>query len=90
MDTPFSFFVLFLGAIAEGYAILSERRMHEHRQPGVTYGQATFRVIEVDGRWQNGTLFTPEGLRHQKRASFSAVTGFLLWGVAATLWLAGM
>jgi hypothetical protein len=64
------------GTISMGVAIYHERRMHRHRQPGVTYAQATFRR---DGSWRRTDIFTPEGLRHQQQASKFGVTGALLW-----------
>ena len=57
-------------------AVFHERRMHRHRQPGVTYAQATFRR---DGAWRRADIFTPEGLRHQRLASSFGVPGALLW-----------
>jgi hypothetical protein len=68
-----------LGAIAAALAVVNERRMQRHRQPGVTYGQVTFRR---DGAWRRTNLFTPEGLRYQRRA---ARYGF----IAAGCWLLG-
>jgi hypothetical protein len=57
-------------------AIYNERRMHRHRQPGVTYAQATFRR---DGGWRRADLFTAEGLRIQRFASLCGVSGAALW-----------
>lgn len=57
-------------------AIYNERRMHRHRQPGVTYAQATFRR---DGGWRRKDLFTDAGLRFQRRASGYGVPAALLW-----------
>jgi len=67
-------------------AIVNERRMHRHRQPGVTYAQATFRR---DGGWRRADLFTDEGLRFQRRAATLGVTGTALW-VAALLALVAL
>lgn len=67
------------GTVSMLVAIYSERRMHRHRQPGVTYSQATFRR---DGGWRRTDLFTAEGLAHQRRASTFGVTGAFLWIVA--------
>jgi hypothetical protein len=76
-----------LGTAAMLVAIYHERRMHRHRQPGVTYGQATFRR---DGGWRRTDLFTSEGLAHQRRASRFGVTGAALWLLAlAVLFLTG-
>lgn len=62
-----------------GVAVLNERRMHRHRQPGVTYAQATYRR---DGGWRRTDLFTPEGLAFQRRASKYGVLGAALWILA--------
>jgi len=62
-----------------GIAVLNERRMHRHRQPGVTYAQATFRR---DGGWRRTDLFTPTGLEYQRRASRYSAFGALLWILA--------
>jgi len=64
------------GTISMAVAIYHERRMHLHRQPGVTYAQATFRR---DGAWRRADIFMPDGLRHQRQASLFGVTGALLW-----------
>lgn len=53
-------------------AVRHERRMHRHRQPGVSYADATLRR---DGGWRRSDLFTDEGLRHQRRASAFGVAG---------------
>jgi hypothetical protein len=60
-------------------AIFNERRMHRHRQPGVTYAQATYRR---DGGWRRTDLFTAEGLAFQRRASKYGVLGAALWILA--------
>lgn len=62
-----------------GAAIVNERRMHRHRQPGVTYAQATYRR---DGGWRRRDLFTPEGLAYQRQASRYGVIGAALWILA--------
>jgi len=64
-------------------AVYNERRMHRHRQPGVTYAQATFRK---DGAWRRADIFTPEGLRHQRLASGFGVPGALLWVAGLIAW----
>jgi hypothetical protein len=66
-----------------GVAIYNERRMHRHRQPGVTYAQATYRR---DGGWRRTDLFTPEGLAYQRQASRYGVVGAALWVLALIAW----
>jgi hypothetical protein len=68
-----------VGTVSMGVAIFNERRMHRHRQPGVTYAQATYRR---DGGWRRSDLFTPEGLTFQRRASKYGVLGAALWVLA--------
>ena len=53
--------------------------MHRHRQPGVTYAQATFRR---DGGWRRTDLFTESGLQYQRRASRYGAIEILLWILA--------
>ena len=53
--------------------------MHRHRQPGVTYSQATYRR---DGGWRRTDLFTPDGLAYQRQASRYGVIGAALWILA--------
>ena len=65
-------------------AIYNERRMHRHRQPGVTYGQATYRR---DGGWRRADLFTAEGLAYQRKASTLGITGAALWLLALIAWI---
>jgi hypothetical protein len=65
-------------------AIVHERRMHAHRQPGVSYGQATFRR---DGGWRRKDLFTEAGLRHQQRASLYGITGVALLVASLVAWI---
>lgn len=72
------------GTTAMLVAIYHERRMHGHRQPGVTYGKATFRR---DGGWRRTDLFTETGLAHQRRASRFGVAGALLWLLALIAWI---
>jgi len=67
------------GVICAGFAVRSERRMHRHRQPGVTYAAATLRR---DGGWRRADLFTPEGLRHQARAARLGFMTVVLWVLA--------
>jgi hypothetical protein len=65
-------------------AVVHERRMHRHRQPGVSYGQATFRR---DGGWRRGDLFTETGLEHQQRASLYGITGVALLFASILAWI---
>ena len=58
--------LLGVGVVLLATAVVFERRMHGHRQPGVTYAQATWRK---DGGWRRAELFTAEGLRLQKKAA---------------------
>lgn len=67
------------GTVSMAIAIYNERRMHRHRQPGVTYAQATYRR---DGGWRRTDLFTPAGLAYQHKASRYGVTGAALWVLA--------
>ena len=60
-------------------AVFNERRMHRHRQPGVSYAQTTFRR---DGGWRRPDLFSADGLAYQRRASRYGVVGALLWILA--------
>lgn len=73
---PVATTLILAGTLLMAVAIYHERRMHRHRQPGVTYAEATFRR---DGGWRRNDLFTPEGLRHQRLASGFGVPGALLW-----------
>jgi hypothetical protein len=66
-------------------AIRNERRMHRHRQAGVTYRAATFRR---DGGWRRTDLFTPEGLAFQRRAARFGVIGGTLWILSLVAWIA--
>jgi hypothetical protein len=72
-----------VGTILMAAAVRNERRMHRHRQPGVTYAMATYRR---DGGWRRADLFTPEGLAYQRRASRYGVTGAALWLLALIAW----
>jgi hypothetical protein len=60
-------------------AVVNERRMHQHRQPGVTYGAATFRR---DGGWRRADLFTEQGLAFQRKAARNGAIGGAFWVVA--------
>ena len=74
------------GTLLMGVAVFNERRMQRHRQPGVTYAQATLRR---DGGWRRADLFTEEGLRYQRRASGFGVPAALLWAFAVLAWALG-
>lgn len=76
-------FLAIAGAVSAGYAVVWERRMQRHRQPGVSYWQATMRR---DGGWRRDDLFSPEGLRHQRRASRYGLMGAALWLLALAAW----
>ena len=65
-------------------AVVHERRMHRHRQPGVRYADATLRR---DGGWRRRDLFTDEGLREQRRASRFGLAGTLLLVAALVAWV---
>jgi hypothetical protein len=69
------------GVVCLAIAVSCERAMHRHRQPGVTYMDATLRR---DGGWRRTDLFTEAGLRHQRRASMFGALGTVLL-VAALL-----
>ena len=75
------------GTVSMAIAVYNERRMHRHRQPGVTYSQATYRR---DGGYRRADLFTAEGLAYQHKASRYGVTGVAMWILALlTLVLTG-
>ena len=76
-----------LAALAVGSfsaAIVSERRMQRHRQPGVSYADVTLRR---DGAWRRADLFTPEGLAHQRRAARFGFYGLALTIAALASWV---
>jgi hypothetical protein len=73
-----------IGVAYLGAAVMHERRMQAHRQPGVTYAQATLRW---DGGWRRGDLFTEAGLRHQRRASLCGITGAALLAASVLAWI---
>ena len=73
-----------VGVVYMLVAVVNERRMHQHRQPGVSYGAATFRR---DGGWRRAELFTAEGLVFQRRAARNGVIGGALWIVALVLYV---
>jgi hypothetical protein len=72
------------GVIALSIAVLNERRMQGHRQPGVSYRDVTLRK---DGGWRRTDLFTAEGLRLQRRASAFGVTGAAFLLAALGIWV---
>lgn len=61
-----------VGVVFVAAAIWNERRMQQHRQPGVSYGDVTWRR---DGGWRRPDLFTERGLAYQRRASAFGFTG---------------
>ena len=65
-------------------AVTYERRMQRHRQPGVTYADATLRK---DGGWRRSDLFTPVGLQLQRKASLWGVTGGVLLLASIAAWI---
>jgi hypothetical protein len=73
-----------VGNVSVIVAIVYERRMQRHRQPGVSYAQATLRR---DGGWRRDDLFTPTGLDLQRRAARYGAIGVLLWILAGTLYI---
>ena len=73
-----------VGVAALGVAVGFERRMHRHRQPGVSYRLATFRR---DGGWRRSDLFTPVGLQLQRKASLWGMTGTLLLVASVAAWV---
>lgn len=73
-----------LGTLSVLVAVYHERRMHRHRQPGITYARATFRR---DGGWRRTDLFTQHGLAHQRQASRFGLAGALLWILALLAWI---
>ena len=77
-------FLALTGAGAATLAILSERRMQQHRQPGVTYGAVTFRR---DGGWRRTELFTARGLEHQAQAARWGITAAVCWAAAFLSWV---
>lgn len=67
------------GVICAALAVRSERHMHRHRQPGVTWAAATLRP---DGGWRRAELFTPAGLRHQVAAARLGFATVVCWVLA--------
>ena len=65
-------------------AVVAERQMQRHRQPGVSYAQVTLRR---DGGWRRADLFSPTGLRYQRRASRCGVAGAALLVASLLTWI---
>ena len=72
------------GVVLAGVAVLNERRMQRHRQPGVTYAAVTLRR---DGGWRRTDLFTARGLEHQARAARFGLGAAVLWALALLAWV---
>ncbi len=77
--------LLAAGLVSITIAVVLERRMQRHRQPGVTYRDATLRK---DGGWRRADLFTPEGLALQRRAARFGWLGAALLILALVVWIA--
>ena len=73
-----------VGVICLATAVMYERRMHRHRQPGVSYAEATLRK---DGGWRRSDLFTAGGLQLQRKASLWGVTGGVLLLASIGAWM---
>lgn len=58
--------------------------MQRHRQPSLTYADATLRR---DGGWRNVSLFTEQGLRYQRLAATFGVSGTLTLVGALASWI---
>ena len=70
--------------MAATLAVVNERQMQQHRQPGVTYAAVTFRR---DGGWRRSELFTARGLEYQAQAARLGVVAAVLWAVALLSWV---
>jgi hypothetical protein len=73
------------GLVSIVLAVVFERRMQRHRQPGVSYRDVTLRM---DGGWRRADLFTTQGLVLQRRAATFGWLGAALWVIALTGWIA--
>ena len=73
------------GVVSAAIAIRHERRMHRHRQTGVSYGAATLRR---DGGWRRKDLFTDDGLRAQSQAARFGILAGVLWLLALIVFVA--
>lgn len=76
---PIAIALAVAGTLSLTVAVINERRMQRHRQPGVTYSQVTLRR---DGGWRRDDLFTSKGLEHQSKAARFGVAGAALWILA--------
>ena len=74
-----------VSAVNFGIAIVWERRMQRHRQPGVTYRDVAFRRA---GGWRRADLFTREGLALQRQASRYGLLGVVFAIAALIAWVA--
>ena len=72
------------GLVAAILAVVNERQMQKHRQPGVSYRAVTFRR---DGGWRRAELFTARGLEYQAQASRFGVGAAVLWVAALVSWI---
>jgi len=70
---------MIVAIVAFTVAIVHERRMQRHRQPGVGYAAVTFRR---DGGWRRKDLFTDDGLALQARAAKWGMIGAVALVVA--------
>ena len=73
-----------LSALSFAVAVMHERRMQRHRQPGVSYRDVTLRR---DGGWRRDDLFTAEGLAHQRQASRFGLLGVVLALASLLAWV---
>ena len=64
-------------------AVVNERRMQRHRQPGVSYWDVTLRR---DGAWRRKDLFTDEGLAYQSQAAKWGMIGTVLLIMTVGAW----
>jgi hypothetical protein len=72
------------GVVSVVVAVVLERRMQRHRQPGVSYRDVTLRA---DGGWRRADLFTAQGLALQRRAATFGWLGAALWLIAFAVWV---
>ena len=84
-DGVFPALLAVAGLVSIVAAVVFERRMQRHRQPGVSYRDVTLRT---DGGWRRADLFTPEGLALQRRAARFGWLGAALWLIALAVWVA--
>lgn len=69
--------------VALTIAVVKERRMQRHRQPGVSYWDVTLRR---DGAWRRKDLFTDEGLVYQGQAAKWGMIGTAALVVTLIVW----